>query len=391
MSLAFLGAPPKLLCTRARHEYEGSDTSGLKSLPEKATSMNTWPQPTLKPSLMKKSFCFLFLLLFLLLLLLLLSACPDTCNDDGGTSGLESMLGRIADALEKRRGRSISAAFSLQGAHAESADEFEAFLDDVQSAGLSGVDTLNGPSLIHQNQGMSAGCGVVKSLSSCDATAEGTAWGKPGFFQKFQDVATHAGSSGWDSGRASGWECRKSDGDDESLVSRFGAAVDPQHNLEWAWPLLGVLDPEGRHNMQRSPLKQSGLISFHTETVVNEEAKRRLTSAASSTMPQTDFSQLQGVRNELKKQRSSGEERQACQASTAEARKRTMEGARCSSSGFSRNWEREVLLPVVPCVQRAQRSTLTQGANMPCGAPRVPEQGSIELVSAEPWRRYQRR
>ena len=142
------------------------------------------------------------------------------------------------------------------------------------------------------------------------------------------------------------------------------AAVDPQHNLEWAWPLLGVLDPEGRHNMQRSPLKQSGLISFHTETVVNEEAKRRLTSAASSTMPQTDFSQLQGVRNELKKQRSSGEERQACQASTAEARKRTMEGARSSSSGFSRNWEREVLLPVVPCVQR---------------------------TSAEPWSRYQRR
>ena len=49
------------------------------------------------------------------------------------------MLGRIADVLENWR-RSISAAFGLQGAHAESADEFDALLDDVQSAGLSGVD-----------------------------------------------------------------------------------------------------------------------------------------------------------------------------------------------------------------------------------------------------------
>ena len=49
---------------------------------------------------------------------------------------------------------------------------------------------------------------------------------------------------------------------------------------------------------------------------------------------------------------------------------------------FSRKWESEVVLPVV-CVQRAQPSTLTQGTNMSCGAPRVPEQGSIEPVSGE--------
>ena len=61
------------------------------------------------------------------------------------------------------------------------------------------------------------------------------------------------------------------------------------------------------------------------------------------------------------------------------------------SSRFSKNWERGILLPVVPCAQRAQPSTLTLGARMPCGARRVPEQGSIEPVSVELWRRYQRR
>ena len=40
---------------------------------------------------------------------------------------------------------------------------------------------------------------------------------------------------------------------------------------------------------------------------------------------------------------------------------------------------REVLLPLVP---RAP-SKLTLGTSMPCGAPRVPEQGSMELVSVE--------
>ena len=51
-----------------------------------------------------------------------------------------------------------------------------------------------------------------------------------------------------------------------------------------------------------------------------------------------------------------------------------------SSSSLSKNWEREVLLPVMPRAHRAQPSTpLTLGASMPCGAPRVPGQGSSSL------------
>ena len=48
-------------------------------------------------------------------------------------------------------------------------------------------------------------------------------------------------------------------------------------------------------------------------------------------------------------------------------------------------------IPVVPCVQRAQPSTLTLGASMPCGASRVAEQGSIEFASVKLWRRCRRR
>ena len=60
----------------------------------------------------------------------------------------ELALGRIASALEKSRGRSLTAAFGLQEAHAQSADEFDALLDDAQNAGLSAVDRLDGASLI---------------------------------------------------------------------------------------------------------------------------------------------------------------------------------------------------------------------------------------------------
>ena len=91
------------------------------------------------------------------------------------------------------------------------------------------------------------------------------------------------------------------------------AAVDP---LGWVWPLLGVRDLKGRHNMHLSPLEQSGLVSFHKETAAYEEAKRRLTSAASSATPQTDLSQTPGlqaaikacVQRDLKKQQASGGE-----------------------------------------------------------------------------------
>ena len=120
------------------------------------------------------------------------------------------------------------------------------------------------------------------------------------------------------------------------------AAVDPQHNLGWAWPLLGLPDPEGRHNMQLSPLEQSGLISFHKETAAYEGGTRRLTSAASSAMPQTDFPKLQ---------RSSGEE-------VTESGKGRGRGKSGQASNLEK-WEREALLLVVPCVQRAQPSTLT--------------------------------
>ena len=54
--------------------------------------------------------------------------------------GLESMLGHTANAPEKPQGRSMTATFGLQSAHADGADEVDAVLDDVPSAGLNGVD-----------------------------------------------------------------------------------------------------------------------------------------------------------------------------------------------------------------------------------------------------------
>ena len=45
-------------------------------------------------------------------------------------------------------GRSMTATFGLQSAHADGADEIDAHLDDVPSAGLNGVDRVIGTSLI---------------------------------------------------------------------------------------------------------------------------------------------------------------------------------------------------------------------------------------------------
>ena len=186
-------------------------------------------------------------------------------------------MGRIADALEKPRGHSISAAYGLQGADAESADEFDALLDDVQSAGLSGVDRLNGASLI-ANVINARECRPDVELGSHSRRVKqqlrvlrGVAWS---FFPILRTNGPRTGSC-WNSGRTSDQECRKSDGDDESSVSCFGSrgcGSSPQSRMGMAF--VGLPDPEGRHNMQLSPLEQSGLISFHRETPAYEEAKR---------------------------------------------------------------------------------------------------------------------
>ena len=66
----------------------------------------------------------------------------------GCSSGLESMLGHIANVVEKSWGRSMTATFGLQNAHVDGADEIDALLGDVPSAGLKGVDRVIGASLI---------------------------------------------------------------------------------------------------------------------------------------------------------------------------------------------------------------------------------------------------
>ena len=61
---------------------------------------------------------------------------------------LEPGLSRIANGLEIPRGRSITATFGLQRAHAEGADELGVLLEGVRSAGLNVVDRVIGSFLI---------------------------------------------------------------------------------------------------------------------------------------------------------------------------------------------------------------------------------------------------
>ena len=79
----------------------------------------------------------------------------------------------------------MTATFGFQGAHAEIADEIDALLDDVHSAGLNGVDRVNGASLTVE---------VVKTRGC----------------RLRHMLAAVAGS-----GRTSLRRCRKSDGTDE--------------------------------------------------------------------------------------------------------------------------------------------------------------------------------
>ena len=57
---------------------------------------------------------------------------------------LEPGLSRISNVLEIPRGRSTTATFGLQNAHAEGTDELGVLLEDVQSVGLNGWTESSG-------------------------------------------------------------------------------------------------------------------------------------------------------------------------------------------------------------------------------------------------------
>ena len=118
---------------------------------------------------------------------------------------------------------------------------------------------------------MSAGCGVGESLASCEATAESTAGGNLQFSRcNEQMVLGHRGNF--------------------KTLRRMLAAV------------AGILDEHRTGSAERAMAMTSHLYLVleaagrdPKETAAYEEAKRRLASAASSAIPQTDFSQKSRV------------------------------------------------------------------------------------------------
>ena len=63
----------------------------------------------------------------------------------GCSSGIGvNVGGHMTNVLEKPRGRSMTATFGLQSAHADGADEIDALLGGVPSAGLNGWTVSSG-------------------------------------------------------------------------------------------------------------------------------------------------------------------------------------------------------------------------------------------------------
>ena len=53
-------------------------------------------------------------------------------------------------------------------------------------------------------------------------------------------------------------------------------ARDPQHEMQWPWPLLGVPDPAGRPRASWAPGESAAVVAFHREEAALEDSKRKL-------------------------------------------------------------------------------------------------------------------
>ena len=62
-------------------------------------------------------------------------------------------------------------------------------------------------------------------------------------------------------------------------------ARDPNHEMQWSWPLLGITDPAGRKRPNWAPGEAAALVAFHRDEAALEDSKKRLTSAGSRDTP----------------------------------------------------------------------------------------------------------
>ena len=62
-------------------------------------------------------------------------------------------------------------------------------------------------------------------------------------------------------------------------------AKDSSHELTWAWPLLGLTNPDARPDVHWSPAEASAVIAWHREAAAPETAKRQLMALPEKAKP----------------------------------------------------------------------------------------------------------
>jgi len=61
----------------------------------------------------------------------------------------------------------------------------------------------------------------------------------------------------------------------QALAVAEGAAKDPNHDLGWGWPMLGLPDPGERPIAHWAPVESSAVAAFHKEQMTLAEARKR--------------------------------------------------------------------------------------------------------------------
>jgi len=62
----------------------------------------------------------------------------------------------------------------------------------------------------------------------------------------------------------------------QALTVLEAASKDPQHDLAWAWPLLGIPDPDGRPRTHMAPAEAQALAAFHRDEAALVSARKAL-------------------------------------------------------------------------------------------------------------------
>ena len=209
----------------------------------------------------------------------------------GGSGGEERLLERMVQALEGKRtqGGSLESSWGLTQGSASSLEDYEQLWTEFTNGGSAGGGRVPGSVLLERirttrrSRSDIVEMATEKALKESQGVQEGEVWSwtihaRDSALPACGNYATLKRTiailaKALDEGKVHGPGAERG-----FLLHAYrvmaGAALNPNHEVDWNWPLLGIPDPAGETMLDMAGPENAALSVYHREKAVLQTAMR---------------------------------------------------------------------------------------------------------------------